>query len=201
MKDVPASGSATTTHHLHLHIGLRNLKTALSASLCALIYHFFLSERNPTFACIGAIFGMGANMDHSKLHGGNRLFGTIIGGLLGMGLFRIYLIFYPDGENRLLLVPLLFVGVIILILLAQTFWVGAVQPGGVVLCIVLFNTPVDTYVSYALDRMFDTGLGVVIALLINHLLPRERLMAWRAAARRALNLPPLPPEGGPPAQP
>ena len=54
MKDVPASGSATTTHHLHLHIGLRNLKTALSASLCALIYHFFLSERNPTFACIGA---------------------------------------------------------------------------------------------------------------------------------------------------
>ncbi|OUN78291.1 FUSC family protein [Flavonifractor sp. An112] len=178
MKDAPASGSATTTHHLHLHIGLRNLKTALSASLCALIYHFFLSERNPTFACIGAIFGMGANMDHSKLHGGNRLFGTIIGGLLGMGLFRIYLIFYPDGENRLLLVPLLFVGVIILILLAQTFWVGAVQPGGVVLCIVLFNTPVDTYVSYALDRMFDTGMGVAMSLLINYLLPRERLEPW-----------------------
>ena len=117
-------------------------------------------------------------MDHSKLHGGNRLFGTIIGGLLGMGLFRIYLIFYPDGENRLLLVPLLFVGVIILILLAQTFWVGAVQPGGVVLCIVLFNTPVDTYVSYALDRMFDTGMGVAMSLLINYLLPRERLEPW-----------------------
>ena len=49
------------------HIGLRNLKTALSASLCALIY-FFLN-RNPAFACIGAIFGMGADMDHSKLHG------------------------------------------------------------------------------------------------------------------------------------
>ena len=117
-------------------------------------------------------------MDHSKLHGGNRLFGTIIGGLLGMGLFRIYLIFYPDGENRLLLVPLLFVGIIILILLAQTFWVGAVQPGGVVLCIVLFNTPVDTYVSYALDRMFDTGMGVAMSLLINYLLPRERLEPW-----------------------
>ena len=178
MKDVPASGSATTTHHLHLHIGLRNLKTALSAALCALIYHFFLSERNPTFACIGAIFGMGANMDHSKLHGGNRLFGTIIGGFLGMGLFRIYLIFYPDGENRLLLVPLLFVGVVILIVLAQIFWVGAVQPGGVVLCIVLFNTPVDTYVSYALNRMLDTGCGVAMSLLINYLLPRERLEPW-----------------------
>ena len=121
---------------------------------------------------------MGANMDHSKLHGGNRLFGTIIGGLLGMGLFRIYLIFYPDGESRLLLVPLLFVGVVILIILAQFFWVGAVQPGGVVLCIVLFNTPVDTYVSYALDRMFDTAMGVAMSLLINYLLPRERLEPW-----------------------
>ena len=115
-------------------IGLRNIKTALSASLCALLY--FLIDRNPTFACIGAVFGMGANMEHSKLHGGNRLFGTVIGGFLGMGLFRFYLIFYPDGESRLLLVPLLFVGVVVLIVLAQIFWVGAVQPGSVVLCIV-----------------------------------------------------------------
>lgn len=76
------------------HIGLRNLKTAIAASLCALIYE--LIDRNPTFACIGAIFGMGADMENSKLHGGNRLFGTVIGGFLGMILFRFYLIFYPD---------------------------------------------------------------------------------------------------------
>ena len=169
------------------HVGLRNLKTALSASLCALIYYFI--NRNPTFACIGAIFGMGANMDHSKLHGGNRLFGTIIGGFLGMGLFRIYIIFVPDGSNRLLLVPLLFVGVVILIILAQVFWVGAVQPGGVVLCIVLFNTPVDTYVSYALNRMIDTGAGVAMSLLINYLLPRERLVSWINVCCRALGWP------------
>ena len=111
-------------------VGARNIKTALSASLCALLY--FLIDRNPTFACIGAIFGMGANMEHSKLHGGNRLFGTVIGGFLGMGLFRLYLLIYPDGGHRLLLVPLLFLGVIVLIVLAQCFWIGAVQPGGVV---------------------------------------------------------------------
>ena len=74
-----------------IHIGLRNLKTALSASLCALIYYFL--DRNPAFACIGAIFGMGANMDHSKLHGGNRLFGTIIGGFLWFAHYSFYLIF------------------------------------------------------------------------------------------------------------
>ena len=66
-----------------LHIGMRNIKTALSATLCALIYFLFLPNRNPTFACIGAIFGMGSDTEDSKLNGGNRLFGTIIGGVLG----------------------------------------------------------------------------------------------------------------------
>mgnify|MGYP000057807122 CR=1 FL=1 len=158
------------------HIGLRNLKTALSASLCALIY-FFLN-RNPAFACIGAIFGMGADMDHSKLHGGNRLFGTVIGGFLGIGLYRIYLVFYPDGGRHLLLVPLLFGGIVVLILLAQIFWVGAVQPGGVVLCLLLFSIGPDDYISYSLNRMLDTGVGVAMSLLINGLLPRERLEPW-----------------------
>ena len=165
-------------------IGLRNLKTALSASLCALIYYFL--DRNPAFACIGAIFGMGANMDHSKLHGGNRLFGTIIGGFLGIALYRFYLIFYPDGESRLLLVPLLFVGVVVLILLAQIFWVGAVQPGGVVLCLLLFSIGPDNYISYSLNRMLDTGVGVVMSLFLNWLLPRERLDAWQTALKTRL---------------
>ena len=159
------------------HVGLRNAKTALSASLCALIY--FLLDRNPAFACIGAIFGMGADMEGSRLHGGNRLFGTILGGFLGIALYRIYLIFYPDGGHHLLLVPLLFVGIVVLILLAQVFWVGAVQPGGVVLCLLLFSIGPDDYISYSLNRMLDTGVGVAMSLLINWLLPRDQLLAWR----------------------
>ena len=161
-----------------LHVGQRNLKTALSASLCALAY-FFL-ERNPAFACIGAIFGMGADMEGSKLHGGNRLFGTILGGLLGIALYRVYLLFYPDGGYHLLLVALLFGGIVVLILLAQFFWVGAVQPGGVVLCLLLFSIGPDDYVSYSLNRMLDTGVGVAMSLLINWALPRERLERWLA---------------------
>ena len=162
--------------HTNLHIGMRNIKTALAATLCALIYYPF--GRNPTFACIGAVFGMGYDMENSQLHGGNRLFGTAIGGFLGMILFRFYLIFYPDGETRPLLLVLLFIGVVILILISQNLWAGAVQPGSVVLCIILFNTPVETYISYSLNRIFDTGIGVIIALILNYLLPRERVVKW-----------------------
>lgn len=114
---------------------------------------------------------MGSDLSDSKLNGGNRLFGTVIGGLLGIALFRIYLIFYPDGRHSLLLVPLIFLGTVILIVLCQIFWVGGVQPGGVVLCIILFNTPADSYITYALSRMFDTGIGVLAALMVNSLFP------------------------------
>ena len=162
-------------YHLNLHIGQRNIKTALAATLCALVY--FLVDRNPTFACIGAIFGLGNNMSNSRLNGGNRFFGTIIGGFVGMLLFRIYIIFYPDGHMAWPMLLFLFAGVTILILCSQVFrWPGAVQPGGVVLCIILFNTPVDTYISYSIARMIDTGIGVAFALLVNWALPRERFI-------------------------
>lgn len=164
-----------------LHIGQQNIKSAIAATLVAAIY--MLVGRNPTFACIGAIFGTGTSMDNSKLNGGNRFFGTIIGGLLGMGLFRLYIMIYPDGKTRPLMFLFLFVGVIILILLSRIFWVGAVQPGGVVLCIILFNTPVDTYISYSINRIIDTGIGVLIALVVSWLLPRERMYKILRALR------------------
>ena len=62
--------------------------------------------------------------------------------------------------------PLTFVGVVILIVLCQYIWVG-----GVVLCILLFNTPTDTYISYALNRIIDTGIGVLTAIFVNGMLP------------------------------
>jgi uncharacterized membrane protein YgaE (UPF0421/DUF939 family) len=160
-----------------VQIGMRNIKTAAAATICAFVY--FLIDRNPTFACIGAIFGVGKDIPHSWLNGGNRLFGTIFGGLIGMGLFSIYIRFYPEGGLHPLILLLLFVGVILLILVSLLFnWPGAIQPGGVMLCILLFNQPVETYVVYSLNRIFDTGIGVLIAMGVNLLLPRERIVGW-----------------------
>ena len=179
-------GTSKETEHKKFQwprIGMRNIKTATAAALCALVYYFF--DRSPAFACIGAIFGMGSDYDMSKLHGGNRFFGTLVGGFIGMGLFAIYAELFPDGSNRWLLIPLTFVGVVILIVACQYIWVGGIQPGGVVLCIILFNTPTDTYISYALNRILDTGVGVIAALFVNAMLPggftfqfMRRFYAW-----------------------
>ena len=164
-------------HNNPFHIGMRNIKTALAATICAVIY--FIFDQNPTFACIGAIFGMGNDMGSSKLSGGNRFFGTLIGGFIGMALFRVYIMFVPEGGYHPLLLLMLFIGVVVLIVTSTAFhWAGAIQPGGVVLCIILFNTPVETYIVYSVNRIVDTGVGVLVALMVNWLFPRERVVAW-----------------------
>ena len=158
-------------------VRMRNVKTALAAAFCALAYYFV--GRSPAFACIGAIFGMGSDMEDSRKNGGNRLFGTLIGGLLGMVLFRLYLFIEPTGKYTLWLVPLTFIGTVILIVLCQMVWVGGVQPGGVVLCILLFNTPVESYVSYALYRILDTTIGVLVAWAVSYVFPRGWMQLWQ----------------------
>lgn len=50
MPEFPRSG-------FRLHVGWRNIKTSVTAMLVAMIY--CLIGRNPAFACIGVIFGVG----------------------------------------------------------------------------------------------------------------------------------------------
>ena len=168
----------------HLHVGWRPIKTAVTAMLVAIVY--CLLDRNPAFACIGVIFGLGVDMQDSIQNGGNRLFGTLIGGLLAILVFWVYLRWFPQGGHTIYLALLLGAAIVILILLCQYFWPGGVQPGGVVLCIVLFSTPVETYVSYSLNRILDTAVGVIVALLVNYFLPRERVVAFWEGCKRLL---------------
>ena len=75
-----------------------------------------------------------------------------------------------------MLFELLFVGILIMVLVCQLLVIpGAIQPAGVVLCIILFNTPVDAYISYPLNRIFDTAIGVIIGIIVNLLISRERV--------------------------
>lgn len=156
-------------------LGQRSLKTALAAVILALLY--FPLDREPTFACIGIIFGMGNSMEDSRLNGGNRLIGTIIGGMVGMMTYWLEHLIQPEG-NYLLKVFLVFLGIIALVWSSVAFrWPGAVQPGGVVLCIIMFSTPAN-HINYAFNRMFDTAIGVIFALVINRVFTRERIDRW-----------------------
>lgn len=166
-------------HHLP-HLGARSIKTAIAATLCAVLYS--LIDRNPTFACIGAVFGMdNGNMQHPWQSGGNRLAGTVLGGFTGMVLFYISCQF----NSRLLSLFLLFFGILLLICVSlQLHLPGAIQPGSVVFYIVMLNTPQNQYISYALNRMIDTGIGVIVAVLINWIYIRHHYNLQRMLRKK-----------------
>ena len=63
-------------------IGKRVYKTCLSVLIVALVYHYVLGGRNPCFACIGAVYGMGSSFKEGFQHGFNRFIGTLLGGLM-----------------------------------------------------------------------------------------------------------------------
>lgn len=48
-----------------------------------------------------------------------------------------------------------------------------------VLCILLFNTPVESYVSYALYRILDTTIGVLVAWAVSYVFPRGWMQLWQ----------------------
>ena len=62
-------------------VGMRIFKT-LGAVLLVCAAYGLLGGRNPCFACIGAVFGMGSFWREGVRHGGNRFLGTLLGGLV-----------------------------------------------------------------------------------------------------------------------
>lgn len=149
-----------------ISLGMRCLKTVIATTLCAAVY--FLIDRNPTFACIGAVFGMDSYVANAPQTGGNRSIGTIIGGFTGCVCF-ILCQRYPGNISKTLI---MFFGLLIMIVICQLLnATGSVQAGSVVFFILLLNTPADNYMNYAINRMIDTLVGEAVAFAVNYIVP------------------------------
>ena len=68
---------------------MRIFKT-LGAVLLVCAAYGLLGGRNPCFACIGAVFGLGSFWREGVRHGGNRFLGTLLGGLVVIPFYWLY---------------------------------------------------------------------------------------------------------------
>ncbi|MBE5767435.1 MAG: hypothetical protein E7335_09770 [Clostridiales bacterium] len=153
--------------HLHLPgVGTRTVKTLISATIISIVYA--LINRNACFACIGAVFGMGGTFRGGLQSGGNRFIGTLIGGLIAIPFYWLVHIFQspiPDWAWML-------VGLFLVLYISQIFSAnGGIQPGAVVFYVVLYTVAEHLFVSYTINRIIDTGLGVLLSLIINTIFP------------------------------
>ena len=153
--------------HAHLpHVGARLLKSVLAATLVAFVYD--LLDRNACFACIGAVYGMGATWKDGAKTGFNRFIGTLIGGLLAIPIYWLtHLTNFPVPQWLLMGAGLFVVLYVSLMFEANS----AIQPGSVVFFVVLYTVTQERFVSYTIARIIDTGIGVLFALLINIVWP------------------------------
>ena len=145
-------------------IGKRVYKTCLSALIVALFYHYVLGGRNPCFACIGAVYGMGSSFKEGFQHGFNRFVGTLLGGLLVIPFYWLCL----NAPQVIPWIPVEFymvAGLFCVMALNLAFGAtSAIQPGTVVYFVVMYTQPENSYVSYTIARIIDTGVGAMVSL-------------------------------------
>lgn len=164
-------------------VGMRTIKTAVAVVLSYLVFlpfQFFwpqaygflvAGQGGPFYACIAAVICMQNSVGKTVHQGVSRLIGTAIGG--GMG----FLILTTDTmlTHPWFLALTLGGGVVAVIWLCNLIKrPAACSIGAVVLCVILFNHSGPDRYLYALARMLETGVGVVLAILVNRVLPDHR---------------------------
>ncbi|SFI22374.1 Uncharacterized membrane protein YgaE, UPF0421/DUF939 family [Tindallia magadiensis] len=142
-----------------MKIGLRTIKTSIAVTI-GLFAVALLNLESPFFVTIAALIGMQATISDSWVVGRNRMLGTAVGAIFGM-LLAIWLPPHP-----------ILAGIAVLLLI-QLMNLIKTPEAVVISCIVfvaVFMEAGNGAVEYALSRLFDTGLGIGIALVVNYFL-------------------------------
>lgn len=147
-----------------IKIGMRNIKTTLSVFICLLLFES-INRENSIFACIAAVICMQNTVVDSVEKGIARVIGTIVGGMIGAAVLFIVNTFFND-DILIFIIPL---GIMVLIQVC----VAINMKQSVVICCVVYLSIMITknhdngYLLYTINRVLDTSVGILIALLVN----------------------------------
>lgn len=157
-----------------LKVGMRIWKTVISIFLCYLI-DLFRTGGNIFYAMIAAASCMGSNMENSKQTAHNRIIATLIGGFWGCVYITlgIFLNIKEDSIFRGMLISLLIIPTIktaCLLKEAKASYLSCV----VLLSIVIIHGFDNNPYLFALNRIIDTLLGIIVSMVVNCLLPNKK---------------------------
>jgi len=155
-------------------IGFRNIKTALVVFLCLLIALVFKRE-NPFYSSIAAVVCMQQTYEQTFKLGINRVIGTFIGGVFGFMLLKLSdFIPYYHQYIRVVIIPLFIIALIYICNVIN-------KKQAVSICCIVFlsivanaNRDVSDAFMYVLDRVIDTSIGIVLAMLVNRFIAPVR---------------------------
>lgn len=142
-----------------MKIGMRTIKTSIAVTL-SISLGYILGLNSPFFAGVAAIIAMQGNLVDSYKMGKNRILGTVLGatvGLLGS------LIFVGN--------PLLIgIGIIIIIQICNKLgWSKSISIATIVFISIMMNVEGEK-IYYSLNRVLDTMVGIVVAVVVNFII-------------------------------
>lgn len=169
--------------HYHIHIGMRIIKTAIAVFICGLIG--WLRDRDGLnfFSMIAAVICIQKSTEATIKNSFNRVVGTAIGGAYGVALL------FAETQlhmQRFLPLYIFIIAVLIIPIIVTTLMIHKPSVTGFA-CIVFLSVSVyhigdASPYAYALNRLLDTVIGIIVALCINLAMPGAAPMT--------------PPEGG-----
>lgn len=148
--------------------GPRIRKTGLAVLISMIISYFRPGEGLAFYSAIAAIICMQQSVHETYHKGIGRIIGTIFGGFMGL----IYLLAFPKGS-----LPEIFRLIISAVLVTIIIWImamvnkkDAVSIAGIVFLSVTINHAGDILpIDFALNRIIDTLIGVVVAFFVNYI--------------------------------
>lgn len=140
-------------------IGMRTLKTGLAVGLSLFVSYLF-DLNSPSLVGIAAIVAMQSSVNESLIAGKNRILATFVGALVGL-LFSYLL---PQNYFFLSL------GIIVVIHIHNILgWKQSLTLSAIVFLIVfLYQEGEHSRLIYAINRLFDTSIGVIVSMIINY---------------------------------
>lgn len=139
-------------------IGWRIIKTGIAVAICISIAQLLKFEY-PFYSAIAAVIAMQATIEGSMKTGLNRMKGTIVGAVTGY-VFALVAVNSPWWTGLGLIVTMTIVKLM--------KWQEAMSIASIVfisISVQLTGKPLD----YAINRIIDTALGIIIAYLVNRL--------------------------------
>ncbi|MCL2568940.1 MAG: HutD family protein [Oscillospiraceae bacterium] len=158
--------------------GLRNVKTALAATICIVFYLLIGRIEGLALACIAVFICVQDSVDKSWKVGLDRAIGTILGGLFGSIAGSIYHL-----ERHILVAAAVgFIGIVLYIFVCHLLRLeGSIIIGLATFTIILYG-PEISYMNpllLAINRTLDTMVGIIIGVSVNMLLFRPRPERFR----------------------
>ncbi|MDQ0088084.1 uncharacterized membrane protein YgaE (UPF0421/DUF939 family) [Paenibacillus anaericanus] len=140
---------------------MRNIKTAIAIFVCLIISELLHLEY-PFYAAIATIISMENSVTNSFTVGKNRMMGTFVGAGIGL-IFAII-----DPQNAFYCA----IGIVLVIYICNLLkWNKSISIASIVFLAIMLNLQVGgSPLLYGLNRIFDTLIGVSVAVVVNYLI-------------------------------